>query len=101
MALARMKSTDNITALAAELGVERRLLYNWRDRAEPQERAEKPPPLSRETLLERENVRLKRVLAEKTLEVDFFRGALQQVEARRQLSSSESGAKASTPTSGQ
>ena len=27
---------------------------------------------------------LKRVLAEKTLEVDFFKGALQKVEARRQ-----------------
>ena len=28
--------------------------------------------------------RLKRLLAEKTLEVDFFKGALQKVEARRQ-----------------
>jgi hypothetical protein len=31
--------------------------------------------------------RLKQLLAEKTLEVDFFRGALQKVEARRQKSS--------------
>ncbi len=30
--------------------------------------------------------RLKQLLAEKTLEVDFFRGALQKVEARRQKS---------------
>jgi len=30
--------------------------------------------------------RLKELLAEKTLEVDFFRGALQKVEARRQKS---------------
>jgi hypothetical protein len=52
---------------------------------EPGERPKKPPSPSRETLLERENARLKRVLAEKTLEVDFFRGALQQVEARRRL----------------
>jgi hypothetical protein len=29
---------------------------------------------------------LKQLLAEKTLEVDFFRGALQKVEARRQKS---------------
>jgi hypothetical protein len=28
--------------------------------------------------------RLKQLLAEKTMEVDFFRGALQEVEARRQ-----------------
>ncbi len=100
MALARMKSTDNITALAKELGVERGLLYVWRNRMEPGERPEKPPSPSRETLLERENARLKRVLAEKTLEVDFFRGALQQVEARRRLIN-EPGAKASTPTSGE
>jgi hypothetical protein len=30
--------------------------------------------------------RLKQLLAEKTLEVDFFRGALQKVAARRQKS---------------
>jgi hypothetical protein len=29
---------------------------------------------------------LKQLLAEKTLEVDFFKGALQKVEARRQKS---------------
>jgi hypothetical protein len=28
--------------------------------------------------------RLKQLLAEKTLEVDFFKGALQKIEARRQ-----------------
>ena len=96
-----MKSSDNIVALAKELGVQRGLLYVWRNQMEPRDRPDKPPPLSRETLLERENARLKRLLADKTLEVDFFRGALQQVETRRQLSSSESGAKASTPTSGE
>src|SRR5262245_55671956 len=40
-----------------------------------------------------------RVLVEKTLEVDFFRSALQKVEARRRPSS-ESGEKASTLKSG-
>jgi len=38
-------------------------------------------------------------LAEKTLEVDFFRSALQKVEARRQQSS-RTGEKASTSKSG-
>jgi hypothetical protein len=42
---------------------------------------------------------LKRVLAEKTLEVDFFKSALQKVEARRQRSS-RPGEKASTVKSG-
>jgi hypothetical protein len=34
--------------------------------------------------------RLKQLLAEKTLEVDFFKGALQKIEARRQRSSGSS-----------
>ena len=42
---------------------------------------------------------LKRVLAEKTLEVDFFKGALQKIEARRQGNNS-SGGTASTPRFG-
>jgi hypothetical protein len=42
---------------------------------------------------------LKRLLAEKVLEVDFFKGALQKVEARRQRSGG-SGGTASTAESG-
>jgi hypothetical protein len=42
---------------------------------------------------------LKRVLAEKALEADFFNGALQKVEARRR-SGSSSGKTASTSKSG-
>jgi len=38
------------------------------------------------------------LLAEKAMEVDFLKGALQKVEARRQLNSG-SGGKASTNTS--
>jgi hypothetical protein len=50
--------------------------------------------------LEQENRRLKRALAEKVLEVDFLQGALQQVEARRRQNTA-SGARASTPRSGE
>ncbi len=53
----------------------------------------------RSSLLRENRSRLKRLLAEKTLEVDFFKGALQKVEARRQ-SNSDSGEKASTTKSG-
>jgi hypothetical protein len=42
--------------------------------------------------------RLKQRLAEKTLEVDFFRGALQKIEARRQRNNG-SGKMASTTRS--
>ena len=44
--------------------------------------------------------RLKRVLAEKVLEIDFFKGALHKVEARRQ-GKGRTGAKASTTRSGE
>ncbi len=42
--------------------------------------------------------RLKQLLAEKTLEVDFFKGALQKIEARRQKRG-ETGETASTSRS--
>jgi Transposase len=97
MAVARLKSCDNIVVLARELGVHRRLLYRWQDQLEPVEQGGEPVPSSPEM---RKQVRqLKRLLAEKTMEVDFFKGALQKVEARRQRSSS-SGEQTSTTKSG-
>jgi hypothetical protein len=74
-------------------------MYNWRDQFEPRERDLKAAPQSREARLERENKRLKQSLADKTLELDFFKGALQKVEARRRQSKN-SGGKTSTTTSG-
>jgi hypothetical protein len=38
MAVERMKTSENIRALAHELGVTRGVLYKWRDRLEPLER---------------------------------------------------------------
>ena len=85
---------------AKELDIHRRYLYRWRDQLEPTEKSEGlPPQNSRESTLRKEVSQLKRVLAEKTLELDFFKGALQKVEARRQQSGG-SGAKASTTKSG-
>ena len=97
-AVERLQSCDNIVALSQELGVHRRLLYQWRDQSEAFESAESPPGSSRESTLRKEISQLQRVLAEKTLEVDFFKGALQKVEARRQKSGI-SGEKASTTKS--
>jgi len=68
MAVARLKQCDNISALAKELGVHRRLLYTWRDKLEPMEQDDGPPPPSmREATLRKEVNKLKRVLADKTL----------------------------------
>ena len=100
MCVERMKQCDDIGALAKELNIHRRYLYRWRDQLESAEKSEGPPSQnSRESTLRKEVSQLKRVLAEKTLELDFFKGALQKVEARRQQSG-DSGAKASTTKSG-
>jgi transposase-like protein len=94
MAVERLKSCDNVTALAQELGVNRRILYKWRDQLDPAASSDKSPPqASQESTLRKEVSQLKRRLADKALEVDFFKGALQKVEARRQRpgSSGETG----------
>jgi transposase-like protein len=95
----RMKQCDDIGALAKELDIHRRMLYRWRDQLDPVEKRAGPPPHSREARLRQEVNRLKRALAEKTLEIDFFKGALQKIEARRQRQD-DTGAKASTTKSG-
>src|SRR5580704_16109291 len=69
---------------------------NQFDRFDPSE--ESPPGNSRESTLRKEINQLKRVLVDKTLELDFFKGALQKVEVRRQKSGI-SGEKPSTTKS--
>src|SRR5262245_34446970 len=100
MCVERMKQCDNIGALAKELNIHRRVLYRWREQLEPVTKEEGSTPQSREARLRNEVNQLKRALADKTLEVDFFKGALQKVEARRQPQDM-TGAKASTTKSGQ
>ncbi len=104
-AVERMSSCDNISALSKELRVDRKLLYRWRDQMEATpalETGEGRPPSEdpRDVRLRQENSQLKRALAEKSLEVDFFKGALQKVAARRQLNKN-SGGRASTTRSGE
>ncbi len=99
MAVERLKVCDNIVELSEELGVHRRLLYKWRDQFDPFDPGKEPPPgNSRESTLRKEINQLKRVLVDKTLELDFFKGALQKVEARRQKRGT-TGEKASTTKS--
>src|ERR1039457_7120141 len=81
MAMERLKACDNIVELSQELGVHRRLLYKWRDQFDPFDPSEESPPgNSRESTLRKEINQLKRVLVDKTLELDFFKGALQKKE---------------------
>jgi len=97
-AVERMKESNNIKALARELGIDKRLLYDWRERAA--DLSDQQSPANRKTRQQQNELdELKRLLAEKTLEVDFFKGALQKVAARRR-SSGGSGETASTTKSG-
>jgi hypothetical protein len=60
-------------------------LYKWRDQFTPfDETAEPTTGSSPQATLRRKVHQLQRLLVDKTLEVDFFKGALQKVEARRQ-----------------
>jgi len=98
MAMERMRSCDNVSALAKELGVDRTTLYHWRNLMPPESEVGSSPNSPVREL--RKEIRdLKRVLAEKAMELDFFKGALQKVEARRQCGRS-SGGTASTTRSG-
>ena len=103
-ALERLKSCTSVSGLARELGVRRKWLYAWRDQARAAAGAEGnakfPAPVEAVREPEIETLRqrvadLERLVGRQTAEIDFFRGALRRVEARRQ-SSGKTGGEAST-----
>src|SRR3990172_739371 len=100
MALERLRSCQNVTELSAELGIHRTQLYKWRDQMEPVEDGPGPPANSRERELRKEIRELKRVLGQKALELDFFKGALQKVEAPPPKNGGAGGEGATTKTRG-
>ena len=102
-ALERMKLTDNIVKLAQELGIGRPLLYQWEAAAEGRGRKSKgrrspssTPAQENESALREEVSWLREALAKKVQEADFFKGALQKVEARRQSNVSSGGTESTT-----
>jgi transposase len=103
VAIKRFRSCENVALLAKEIGIPRQTLYRWIDESERVEADEDgelvPVTKDRESTLRKRISYLKHVLANKTLEVDFFKGALQKVKARRR-GSSAGGELASTTTSG-
>ena len=95
-AVERMKTCQNIQELARELKIGRKLLYTWKyqfeGRPEPrranlgitaEERKEKQ--------LQNEIAKLKTALADKTLEIDFFRRALLKFKEGRQPNTAPGG----------
>jgi transposase-like protein len=100
----RMKTCENIGALARELQLQRKLLYTWKyqldGRPEPrhanlgiaaEDRKEKH-------LLD-EITRLKLALADKALENSFFRSALLKIKEGRQQSIASGATASTTPSS--
>ena len=92
-----MQEARDLGQLAKELGVAVRTLYRWKDiQLGRAKKVREPEP--REKKLEAEIHQLKQSLANRTLEVDFFKGALQRVKARRQRNTA-TGEEASTTKS--
>jgi len=98
MAVERMRTCESVTELARELGVRPRCLYKWRAKLDLLESGEESARVTHEGSYRKQVLRLKQLLAEKILEVDFFKGALQKIEARRRKSDA-SGETASTSKS--
>lgn len=114
-AVERMACGENVSALARELGVRRKLLYEWRDafrregvlglskrRGRPRgRRSSAALPVSGSDLASARSriAALERRLGQQALELDFFREALQRVEGLRRAKG-EPGATASTGLSG-
>lgn len=103
-AVERMKTAENIEALARELGVERKLLYVWKGQFEgrPEPRhanLQQSVEERKETQLRAEIEKLQKALAQRALEIDFFRDALFRIEQARQQKG-VSGGEASTQPSG-
>jgi transposase-like protein len=99
----RMKTCENIEALARELKLQRKLLYTWKNQFEgrPEPRHSNLGITAEERKdkqLREEIVKLKSALADKTLEVGFFRSALLRIKESRQPNTG-TGARASTTSS--
>jgi transposase len=125
-ALARMAAGENVSALGRELGVRRKLLYQWRDTvrcggAEALRGVGRPPAAERLArgpvrprvavpaavavpdelaLAQAQIAALERKIGQQVLELDFFGQALQLMEQVGRAASAPCGAAASTASSG-
>jgi len=101
-AVERMKVSENIQALARELGIQQKLLYTWKyqfeGRPEPRHANLAITAEDRKEKQHRDEVaRLKSALADKAMEVDFLKSALRKVKEAQPIA--RSGGPASTKPS--
>lgn len=105
-ALARMEGGCDVSALAAELGVGRGRLYEWRRRygtrgaealrsmGRPRAAQRSAEALARRPVPpgpEQRIAELERAIGQQQLDLDFFRAALRRVEARRRTTGGPGG----------
>ena len=77
MAVERMRTCENVSELARELGVRPRCLYNWRAKLDLVESGEESArPSTHEGSYRKQVQQLKRLLGQKVMEVDFLKGCL-------------------------
>lgn len=79
-AIEKMKTCANVSLLARELGIRRKWLYQWKEDARG---GPAVAPAPADTRGERKGKDLEALVARQSLELDFFKGALQRIEERR------------------
>jgi transposase-like protein len=98
-ALERMKSADNVSALARELGVRRKWLYQWRNEAASG--VKRPAVQVRPAEPDPRNKRIEQLLqlvGEQEAKLRFFENALQRVKERQQNNGGDGGSESTTPS---
>jgi transposase-like protein len=100
----RMKTCENIHALARELKLQRKLLYTWKyqfeGRPEPRHANLGTTAEDRKDKQLRDEItKLKVALADKALETDFFKSALLKIQEGRQPNTALGATASTTPSS--
>jgi putative transposase len=72
--LQRIGSGENVEKVCRELGVSTGTYFRWKSKYDGMDKSE----LARARQLEQENARLKRILAERDLEIDAMKEVLQK-----------------------
>lgn len=114
MAVEKMEAAGNVAALARELGIQRKWLYKWKKELSgcPPPSTEPSPPVSKpskgrapasspiEEKLRKKIQILESLVARQSQEIDFFKGALQNIEKRQRKNGKISGSASTSKSDG-
>ncbi|HEY1212175.1 MAG TPA: transposase [Bryobacteraceae bacterium] len=114
MAVEKMETAGNVAALARELGIQRKWLYKWKKElsGSPPPSAEFLPPVPKpskgrapasspiEEKLRKKIQILESLVARQSQEIDFFKGALQNIEKRQRKNGKISGSASTSKSDG-